>query len=105
MWPSSPCSVTRISAARAAIVCAPQSPLAEACGSCVTRTPLTRKTARRSGPGLTARLVSTFPAGLENYVSPELSGSINAESVWNVMRTGAKVVASTGGSPVPGLRA
>lgn len=61
---------------------------------------------RRGGVGRAWRPgPSAVSAGPENHVSPELRGSINAESVWSAMRTGAKVVASTGGSPVPGFRA
>lgn len=57
----------------------------------------------RAGPDGPARRL--FPGGLANYARPELLGSTSVECVWSVMRTGVKVVASTGDSPVPGLRA
>ncbi|GHJ33788.1 hypothetical protein TPA0910_82210 [Streptomyces hygroscopicus subsp. sporocinereus] len=66
-------------------------------------------------PGRTARLRQSFPGEhrsapertgeQRNDAGPQPRGSIRAESVWTVMRTGAKVVASSGDSPVPGWRA
>lgn len=76
-------------------------------GRCVTLTWLIWTAKRDGGVSRAGRPGSSTvpPGGLTNYASPELLGSISAESVWSVMRTGVKVVASTGDSPVPELRA
>ncbi|MGC0379564.1 hypothetical protein RKD28_007080 [Streptomyces sp. SAI-229] len=57
----------------------------------------------RAGPDGPAR--RCLPGERGNHSGPASQGSISTESVWTVMRTGVKVVASTGDSPVPGLRA